>query len=198
MPEGALFKRMDIPKEFWVKGCDFSLDGSFLAISGFINGSQHHPSPIAFICNVKTGRILKTLLCHEYHEEGQTCAEGERCTFHPDGKRAAVGTSVNAFYMWNLETNRVEFVRRKGGRWWVVKFSPDGRLLATSGAGGKVLIWEIATRREVLNRKGHVLSVYDLAFNPTSDLLASGGMGGIVKLWRLKDKIWDELGILGL
>jgi len=192
MPEGVLFKRMDIPKDFWVNGCDFSPDGRFLAISGFINESRHHPSPIAFICDVKTGRILKTLLCHECQEQGQTCAEGKRVDFHPDGKRVAVGTIADAFYVWNLETNRVELVRRKGGRWWVVKFSPDGRLLATSGAGGRVLVWNIATMKEVLNRKGHVLSVYDLAFNPIGDLLASGGMDGIVRLWKLRGKIWYE------
>jgi WD40 repeat protein len=63
-------------------------------------------------------------------------------------------------------------------------FSPDGRLLAASDAGGARL-WKIATRETFLlpasTGRGRVRS---LAFSPDGRLLAAGDAGGI-RLWNL-------------
>ncbi len=77
-------------------------------------------------------------------------------------------------------------VTRRGGRWWAVDFSPNGELLAVSGQGGTVLIWDVKNERILSALKGHLNSVYDLKFSPKGNLLASGGMDGTVRLWGPK------------
>jgi WD40 repeat protein/tetratricopeptide (TPR) repeat protein len=66
-----------------------------------------------------------------------------------------------------------------GSQVWDVAFSPDGRHLAT---GGKltdgVIVWDLATRREVHRFPG---SAYRLAFSPDGKTLAGGGAA--VRLW---------------
>src|SRR5262249_61846970 len=57
-----------------------------------------------------------------------------------------------------------------------VAFSPDGTLIAFTGAGDKaVRLWEVATRRKVHKLTGHTDSVRGVAFSPDGTLLASGG-----------------------
>jgi len=185
MPEREFLRRVPLPEKFWSRGVDFSPDRSLFAISGFDDGTRTHPSPIAFLFQVDTGRVLKTLKCPVAGEH-PLCREGRKCDFHPDGKRLAVGTIWDEFYIWNTETDEVKVVSREGESCWNVRFSPNGKLLAVSGAGGTILIWDVNNHKELCTLTGHLNSVYDLQFSPKGDLLASGGMDGTVRLWGPK------------
>lgn len=199
MPEGTVLRRLTTPAKFWMTGLDFSRDGRLLAASGFIGGGLH-PRTIALVWEVKTGQTLKLLKCPE-REPHETCAEGKSIHFHPDGKHVAIGTMDDAFYIWNIETDAVNVIRREGGRWWAVKYSPDGQLVAASGAGGIVFIWDMNGNKELCALKSHVGSVYAVEFSPSGDVLATGGMDGMVRLWGITGhfrKGWGLTGELGL
>lgn len=74
-------------------------------------------------------------------------------------------------------------------RVWSISFSPDGRLLASAGEDGTVILWEAASGRVVRHLAAHTDAVHAVAFSPDGRTLASlgkerlPGMSGALRLW---------------
>src|SRR5437868_2906343 len=67
-------------------------------------------------------------------------------------------------------------------------FSPDGMLLASGHGGGTLMLWSVATGKEVAMLAGHTGQVNSLAFSPDGKVLASGSFDQTIKLWNLTDR----------
>ena len=64
-------------------------------------------------------------------------------------------------------------------------FSPDGKLLATTGYDRLIKLWDVASAKEVRTLKDHSDSVYGLSFNRDGTLLASAAADRAVKVWEV-------------
>jgi predicted NACHT family NTPase len=64
-----------------------------------------------------------------------------------------------------------------------VRFSPDGKFLATAERDGMVRLWETSSGRELVTFKGHNHWVLSVAFSPKGQTLISSGDDQKVKLW---------------
>jgi WD40 repeat protein len=64
-----------------------------------------------------------------------------------------------------------------------IRFSPDGRYLASGGEEGDIHLWDALTMRLNGVLAGHTSEVVSLAFSPDSRRLASGGMDKCVRVW---------------
>ena len=62
-------------------------------------------------------------------------------------------------------------------------FSPDGRLLATTGRSGTIRMWDAWTGSEVGRFIGHRGELRSLSFSPDGRALASGGADSTVLIW---------------
>ena len=62
--------------------------------------------------------------------------------------------------------------------------SPNGRLLASAGRDGAVIVWDLKAAQRVMRLSGHAEGVTDCAFLNGSRLLTSG-WDGAVRLWDL-------------
>jgi WD40 repeat protein len=64
-----------------------------------------------------------------------------------------------------------------------VAYSPDGSVLASAGADGRLILWNSATRNAIATLTAHAESVTSVAFAPNGKLFASGSWLGEVILW---------------
>ncbi len=63
-------------------------------------------------------------------------------------------------------------------------FSPDGKFLASSGEDSKVILWDMASSKQMLVFNGHTKMVNDIAIHPSKNIIASAGEDNSVRLWE--------------
>jgi len=71
------------------------------------------------------------------------------------------------------------------------RFSEDGRLVATCGAGQVVEVWDSATADRVAILPGYESATLAVDFSPDGKTLAAADARGVIKLWNVAT--WREL-----
>ena len=97
------------------------------------------------VWDVKTGREVKTLPSHE--------GEVIDVAISPDGKLLAAGGGVKGksgtIQLWDTTSWKVvDVLKGHSDRVRSLSFSGDGKYLATSGADGKLFIWDMTRRND--------------------------------------------------
>ncbi|QDT28979.1 Serine/threonine-protein kinase PknB [Gimesia panareensis] len=64
-----------------------------------------------------------------------------------------------------------------------LEFSPDGKLLATSGEGGTIVLWDVDTEKEYTRLYGHLGRIDSLAFHPAGTRLVTASEDQTIRLW---------------
>ena len=150
----------------------FSPDGRVLA-------SIHYGRTEVQLWDVATGALLKTLT-------GHTGRDLASITFSPDGTTLASGSYDKTVSLWDVATGAL--LKTLTGHTYPVfgvTFSPDGRILASSGGGydRTVRLWDVETGALLKTLIGHTRGVFDVSFSPDGRILASGSEDSTVRLW---------------
>ncbi len=108
----------------------------------------------------------------------------------PDGKTAVMGSPAGEVLVFNAQTGALLSttlpVHPNGVS--AVAFDTSGRLLATAGMDGMIVVWDATSDgglRERSRLGGAAGATYALAFSPDGRLLAAGGEDKIVRLWAV-------------
>jgi WD40 repeat protein len=91
----------------------------------------------------------------------------------PDGQTLISMTGPDIRF-WDVRTCReINKLNPRGGMFAGVALSADGRRLAAGASDGRITIWDVASRQEVVTIEGHQESVTQLAFTPDGNYLIS-------------------------
>lgn len=138
----------------------FSPDGRSLAAAGF------HMDKVVELCDVRTGKILRTFAGHSQIE---TCAT----VFSPDGKLLASAGRDSEIRVWDVATGTLRH-RIEGTPAIALAFAPDSRTLASGGCDKTIRLWNADTGHLRRLLKRHSDCVTTLAFSPDGKSIASG------------------------
>jgi len=70
-----------------------------------------------------------------------------------------------------------------------LSFSPDSRILASSGVVGAINLWDLSTGKLLHTLERHKSWVEELSFSPDGKTLASRGYDNTLKLWPILPEI---------
>ncbi len=96
--------------------------------------------------------------------------------------------------MWDLSGHKLKELKGHIGAVLKLRWSEDGKLLATAGADSTARLWDVSGQ-EVAVFKSHQGEIQSVGFSLDGKLLATSGEDGSVKLWRVEGL--DELMVRG-
>jgi WD40 repeat protein len=184
LPEGAVarlgtvrFRHHDV-----IVCLALSPDGRTVASAGA--AWESNPDQPVRLWDLATGRELRQLTGH--------CGLPNCVAFSPDGKLLACvagistrGPRDDTVRVWDVATGKPVHVLRghkappRGGEnLYAIAFSPDGKVLASTGCDWTARLWDVATGKELRHSPIPLPSTL-LAYSPDGKVLAASGSVGI-------------------
>ncbi|RPJ27124.1 MAG: hypothetical protein EHM33_09120 [Chloroflexi bacterium] len=146
----------------------YGRNGNFLA-AGSINGVISTEANLRYFCQVPRG--------------SRTTSE----SFLPDGSIIALSQENQTVELWNLHSDGQKSIlhSESPGDMLGVAFSGDGKLLATSSAGGTIEIYDLATMKLINTLDLHTGPVNHVLFSHDGTYIITGSTDGIVRFFGL-------------
>jgi WD40 repeat protein len=150
-------------------GLAFSPDGQYL-VSSSADQTVKVWEPLA-------DRTLFTQHGAETRDRGLAVA------FSTDGKQVNFAGAQQVVQTWDAKTGqKIQSSQRPGGKVYCAAFGPERRRIAGGTTEGSVILWDLATPKEVV-LAAHTGMVHCVAFAGSGKFLASAGHDGTVKIW---------------
>lgn len=141
------------------------------------------------VFNPKLKKALDINLVHTFNHTSVVCC----VQFSADGRYLATGCNRTA-QIFDTKTGEkvcvlVDANVAEQGDLYIrsVRFSPDGKLLATGAEDRRIRIWDIAKKRIRHIFDGHQQEIYSLDFSRDGRLIVSGSGDKTTRIWDMYD-----------
>jgi WD40 repeat protein len=161
----------------WIWSLEFSPDSQMLA-----SASQ---DGTARLWDVATGQVIHILQANDYHIFSLSfCPVMVNL---PSGAAFVLATAHGdgLVRLWNVSTGEQMMQFGHAKQVYSVRFSPDGKLLATGSDDCTVKIWDAATGACLHTFTNHTKRVWAVRFSPDGKLLATCSGDGTICLWAV-------------
>ena len=154
----------------------FSRDGKTLATY-----CANNATPGSAVATLWDARAFKPLAV--YRPPGALFAAG--MAYSPDGRTIALDTGTGGVLLWDTRLRRVTGrISADPDTHYALAFSPDGRLLAVTGAD-TVQLWDVSSRVRVAVTSVNTSLFHQLAFSPDGSTLAGTSQDSTVQIWQV-------------
>ncbi len=108
--------------------------------------------------------------------------------FSPSGKLLAQAGGCE-LRLWDVDARKIiAKTQAHPDRFVGLAFSPDGSLLATSGADQLVHLWSVPELTSVETYQGHINEIWKVNFSPDGRTLVSGGKERTIRFWDVSSR----------
>jgi len=84
-------------------------------------------------------------------------------------------------------------LKEEGHESYLLRFSPDNRLLASVGRNNEIIVWDVASKSSVNILEGHQDKISALAFSSDGLFLFSGDKIGKIFIWRINSGVSEKI-----
>lgn len=105
----------------------------------------------------------------------------------PDGNNIISASGDETVKIWNWKGELLNNQSEHEDQVWVVRYSHQNNLFASSGFDKKIIVWHIEENNlKTMSLTGHMQRVYDLSFSANDKFIASSSKDGTVRIWDLQ------------
>jgi hypothetical protein len=151
----------------------YSPDGTILSVGS---------SSTIELWNIDTGKVIRIFKKNVKAEDADVDIPEICYRFSPDW-RILASASMDTIILQDVATGKVIHTLRGPGN--EIVFSPDGKMLASTGFDNMIKLWDVGAGIELRTLKGHRERVTHVAFSPDGKMLASGSEDWTVRLWDI-------------
>jgi WD40 repeat protein len=163
----------------------FSPDGTRVAVGG----RRAQAKPVT-LWDVATGQLVRAFKLEETDDTNAIA-------FSPDGAGVLAASLDGAMTLWACEAGDVlrlfddreddpdRLDAKRGPEVLAAAFSPDGALIASGSADGRIRLWNAATGARTHVLDAHAAEVNAIAISPDGARMLSAGNDSAIRMWSL-------------